>query len=146
MPIFATTAPVILLGLAMVIWGGLGLSMSCALSTRALSFATLGFVVSAAIGLGFLVFPGLGVEALTLLAVAALLMDGIYSILLGTSLKERHAGWIGMFTSGVVALLVGFVILLGWPGTSSWSLGLCLGANFATTGLALVLLGRRSRT
>jgi uncharacterized membrane protein HdeD (DUF308 family) len=42
-------------------------------------------------------------------------------------------------------MIVGLLILLGWPNTSSWLLGLGLGANFVTTGVALILLGRLRR-
>ncbi|GAA6189772.1 hypothetical protein [Litorivita sp. NS0012-18] len=47
-----------------------------------------------------------------------------------------------MFASGIVALIVGFLILFGWPDTANWLLGLELGFNFLTTGVALILLGR----
>lgn len=146
LPVFATTALVTLLAAAMVFWGGLGTLMfykSDILDTR---FVTLAFVLVAVVGLMFLIFPGLGAEVLTLMVVASLLLEGIYSILSSFSLKARHPGWIWMFASGAVALIVGFLILLGWPDTASWLLGLGLGFNFLTTGVALILLARAQHT
>lgn len=141
-PIFATTALVVLLGIMMMLWGIFGMAMTMSLSGRALGLTTLGFLLVASIGLAFVVRPGLGAETLTLIAVAALLMEGIHAILLGLSLKEHDVAWLGVFASGTVGLVVGFLILLGWPDTASWILGLGLGVNFATTGLALLLLDR----
>ena len=142
LPAIATTTLVTLLAAAMVFWGGLGALMSYKSAILDTRIVTLAFALVAVVGLLFLVFPGLGAEVLTLMVVASLLLEGIYSILSSLSLKVGHAGWIWMFASGAVALIVGFLILLGWPDTASWLLGLGLGFNFLTTGVALILLGR----
>lgn len=141
-PVFATTALVTLLAIMMVFWGSLGTVMSYKSSYPDTRIVTVAFATVAVIGLAFLIFPNLGAEFLTLLVVASLLMEGIYSILLSLALKEENAGWFWMFGSGAMALVVGLLILLGWPSTATWVLGLGLGANFVTTGAALTLLGR----
>jgi uncharacterized membrane protein HdeD (DUF308 family) len=144
-PVFATTALVLLLSLAMLFWGSLGAVMSYTLSFPDWKISTFGFVLVTICGLVFLIFPGLGAEVLTMLVVASLLVEGIYTILLSLVLREANSVWLWMFGSGVMALIVGFLILLGWPSTASWLLGLGLGVNFITTGLALILLGRARR-
>ncbi|GAA6189773.1 hypothetical protein [Litorivita sp. NS0012-18] len=53
---------------------------------------TLAFVLVAVVGVMVLIFPGLGAEVLTLMVVASLLLEGIYSILSSLSLKVGHAG------------------------------------------------------
>lgn len=146
-PALATTAIVVLLAVAMVFWGSLGAAVSYASpSFPDWKIATFGFALVAVVGAVFLAFPGLGAEILTMLVVAALLLEGIYSLLLAVSLRGGRQGWHWMAASGVVALVIGFLILLGWPGTAGWLLGLGLGLNFASTGIALILLGRTSRS
>ena len=140
-PVFATTTAVILLATAMLLWGGLGAVMSSSLSFPDWKITTIGFIGVAISGLMFLVFPTLGARVLTMLIVVTLLIEGIYSVLVSFTLRERHAGWVWMSGSGALALIVGFVILLGWPDTAHWVLGLGLGLNFASTGLALIRLG-----
>lgn len=142
-PVFATTALVSLLAMMMVFWGSLGTAMTYRASYPDTKIVTVTFALVAVIGLVFLVFPNLGAEFLTLLVVASLLMEGIYSILMSLALRKSNTGWFWMFGSGVIALVVGLMILLGWPSTTSWVLGVGLGANFVTTGVALILLGRR---
>lgn len=141
-PVFTTAALVTMLAFAMLFWGALGALWSYRLSFTDTKFVTLGFALVAVVGLMFLIFPGFGAEVLTMLIVASLLMEGVYSILFSVSLKAGNAGWLWMFASGIIALIVGFLVLLGWPSTASWLLGLGLGVNFLTTGLALILLGR----
>ncbi len=142
-PVFATMAMVSLLAIAMVFWGSLGAMMSYGSLFPDTKIVTVAFALVAVIGIVFLIFPYLGAEFLTLLVVASLLMEGIYSILLSLALREANTGWFWMFGPGVIALVVALLILLGWPSTATWVLGLGLGVNFVTTGAALILLGQR---
>lgn len=141
-PVFATTTLVILVAFTMLVWGGLGAVMSYSLSFPDWKLSVAGFALVAICGMVFLVLPGLGAEVITMLVVVSLLMEGIYSVLLSLALRGANSGWFWMFGSGVVALIIGFLILLGWPGIAAWILGLGLGANFVTTGIALRLLDR----
>ncbi|MCU4654786.1 DUF308 domain-containing protein [Roseibacterium sp. SDUM158016] len=146
-PAAATLAATVLVGLAMLFWGGLGLWMS--LSLRAYpewKLAASGFGLVAGLGVVFLVFPRLGIEAMTLLVVAGFLIEGVFSILFGLRLSPEASGWGWMVASGVAALAVGLILLIGWPGTATWLLGLMLGMNFLTTGAALLAVRGTIRT
>lgn len=145
-PMAATTAIVVVLALAMVLWGSLGAAFAYAsTSFPDWRMVTVGFVLVAVVGAVFLMFPGLGAEVLTLLIVVSLLLEGLYSILFAVFLMGGQTGWQWIGASGAVALVIGFVILLGWPGMASWLLGVALGINFLSTGIALMLLGRAAR-
>jgi uncharacterized membrane protein HdeD (DUF308 family) len=58
----------------------------------------------------------------------------------------RHwseAGWL-MLISGIFGIVAGLVILSGWPTSSIWVLGLLLGIDLITNGVAWLTYGRMS--
>jgi uncharacterized membrane protein HdeD (DUF308 family) len=63
-----------------------------------------------------------------------LLISGIVRILLGVS-HWKNAGWI-MLLSGAFGVLAGLVILTGFPMTGLWVLGLLLGVDLMSHGIA----------
>jgi uncharacterized membrane protein HdeD (DUF308 family) len=44
-----------------------------------------------------------------------------------------------MVLSGIVDLALAGLIISGWPGTASWALGLIVGVNLITSGLAITM-------
>jgi uncharacterized membrane protein HdeD (DUF308 family) len=146
-PVAVSLAATILIAAAMAIWGALGLVLSLAMRpfpewrVSAAAFGLLGLL-----GLAVLAFPGIGAEILTLFLVAAFLAEGIVSILIGLRLSSETTGWVWMMASGAASLVVGLVVLIGWPGTAMWLLGVLLGLNFLSTGLSLLALRRAIAT
>ena len=45
-------------------------------------------------------------------------------------------GWVGMLISGIASIVMAFLIAAGWPAISVIVLGILLGVNFLSTGLA----------
>jgi uncharacterized membrane protein HdeD (DUF308 family) len=45
--------------------------------------------------------------------------------------------------SAIVSVAVGLLIAAGLPGTSLFALGLLVGVNFLSTGIALIMLSNR---
>jgi len=101
--------------------------------------------LTTALALIFLFYPAAGMATLTWLLVALFVLEGVASVLFGLRLKGRSGGWLWMILSGATALLVAFVILAGWPATTTWILGLLVGVNFLSTGISLVLLSAAMR-
>jgi uncharacterized membrane protein HdeD (DUF308 family) len=50
-----------------------------------------------------------------------------------------------MVMSGIVDLVLAAVLISGWPGTASWALGLIVGVNLITSGLAITMVAIASR-
>jgi uncharacterized membrane protein HdeD (DUF308 family) len=50
-----------------------------------------------------------------------------------------------MLASGIVDLILAALIIKGWPSTASWALGLILGVNLFSSGLAVIRVARRER-
>lgn len=140
-PAVATLAIGLLVAILLLLWGAAGIAWALSMRPQRewLPVLVLSLMVLA-LGLIFLLRPGVGVETLTTLLVVVLLAEGLGSILLALRLRALLPRWGWMAASGAASLLLALVILSGWPGTAAWTLGLLLGINFLTTGLALVLL------
>jgi uncharacterized membrane protein HdeD (DUF308 family) len=52
-------------------------------------------------------------------------------------------GW--LLASGVADLLLAGLIFSSWPASASWTLGLIVGINLITTGLAIVMVAMEVR-
>jgi len=97
------------------------------------------------LGLIFLFRPLTGTATLTWLLVTLFVLEGVASLVFGWISRNFRGNWIWMMISGAVSLLVAFLILEGWPATTTWVLGTLIGINFLSTGLSLVLLAAALR-
>jgi len=84
--------------------------------------------------------PLLAAAVLTLLLGVTLIASGIMRIVLAFSMKQGSP-WIWVAVSGVLTLLLGLVIVSGWPVSSLYILGLFLGIDLVFVGAAWIGLG-----
>jgi uncharacterized membrane protein HdeD (DUF308 family) len=99
----------------------------------------LGGALALVVGIAFLRRPELGAAALTLLLGSVLLVGGVTRIVGGIAEHHENRGWI--IANGVVTLLLGLLILFGWPGSTLWVLGTFLGVDLIVEGVTFILLG-----
>lgn len=91
---------------------------------------------------GLLAFynPLLAASVLTLILAATLVAAGVLRLWVGfQSRPEKGWGWVVF--SGVVTLLAGIVVAIGWPVNTLWVLGLILAIDLTMQGAALVAFG-----
>lgn len=147
LPTLATLTAELLVAALFALWGGVGLwfawEMQPAPEWR-YAAAVFGLLLLA--GIVFMIFPVAGVAALTILMMISFLMEGILSVIFGLRSSSHLANWGWLIFSGVCSLIIGLVILIGWPGTARWMLGLLMGVNFLSSGLSLIMLGRAINT
>lgn len=95
------------------------------------------------IGAGaFLVFnPLAGAGALTLLLGALFMLEGAFEIFFAFEMRPLP-NWMGMLLSGMASVLLSILIAAGWPEISQAALGLLLGVNFISTGIAYLMISR----
>jgi uncharacterized membrane protein HdeD (DUF308 family) len=109
--------------------------------------STLGALLTslAAIGSGaFLLFnPTAGALAATLLIAAVLILDGAFELALALDLRPI-AAWRWMLASSIASGLAGIILAAGAAGSRSLMATL-LGLALASTGVALLALGRTRR-
>jgi len=90
----------------------------------------------------FLLFnPAAGAVALTLFVGLLLMLQGAFEIHFAFEMRP-HRAWAGMLVSGVVSIVVAFLIIVGWPGISLMVLGVLLGVNFVSSGVGYIWASR----
>ncbi len=97
-------------------------------------------LVYVVIGVMLLTFPLSGAITITLLLGIYFLVSGIFKVILSLVSREiPNWGW--MLFSGIVALGLGVIVLLSWPVSAIWFLGLVVGVDLVIGGFSLAALG-----
>lgn len=91
---------------------------------------------------GFITFenPLLAAALLTLFLGCALIASGVMRILLGFYMKSDMP-WLGVVLSGVITFLLGLIILIHWPVSSLYVLGIFLGIDLIFAGASWIGIG-----
>jgi uncharacterized membrane protein HdeD (DUF308 family) len=145
LPFAASLATTLLLGWLLVIggvvqgfhaiqnraWGGSG-------------WALLGALIHVVAGALVIEFPVTGTLALTLVLAVFLAAQGILKIIRAMQHREMPAwGW--LVFDGVLSLVLGLMIALGWPSTAVWAIGLLLGIDLLFGGSSMLVLAFATR-
>lgn len=144
--VVATLATVIFLG-AVLLAGGV-VDIASALATRhwrGFGLSLVGGILMAILGIMLMARPAVGAGVLTLLLALVLLGSGIGRIVF--SLVERFPSWGWSALSGVVAVVLGALVLSGFPSSAFWFLGLVIAVELlfrGTTWIALSFALRRA--
>lgn len=124
-------------------WGVLGMVLSFDMRPAPeWRIALAGFTVLALIAGILVAVPGIGIEALLLLAIFGLLCEGVFTILYAARLQAGNGRGFWLVFSGATALVLGIAVLLVWPDSATRLLDAVLCVDFLTTGLALLLIAR----
>lgn len=96
------------------------------------------------VGLFLLLDPAGGERLMIILLALALIVSGLFKLLLGWEARPGHAMWWIMGT-GAVSITVGAMVLAGVPATANLTLGLFLAIDMIATGVMMVILAVRHR-
>jgi uncharacterized membrane protein HdeD (DUF308 family) len=139
--VIATVVSVIWVGCMMIVAGAIHVVHG--FQTKAWGRSILWTVLGAIYVFGgffAIVNPLLASLVLTLVLAWALIVAGIMRIVLGFHFRGgSHAGWI-MF-SGLLTFLFGLIILVHWPFSSLYALGIILGVDLLQSGVGWLNLG-----
>ncbi len=139
--VMATVASVYVVGIMMVIAGVAEVMHSFQIKTwgRFLFWLALGVLYIIA---GFVAWdnPLLTAVWLTLILGAALVASGITRIFLAFNM-QHGSPWIWVVVSGLITLLLGVIILIHWPVSSLYTLGIFLGVDLVFAGAGWIGLG-----
>ena len=83
--------------------------------------------------------PAVVISTLGLVLAFYFLMDGFAGIALSVEMKPSK-GWFFMLLNGFLSLVLGGIVLIGWPLSSIWLVGLLIGMSFLFDGLALLAI------
>jgi uncharacterized membrane protein HdeD (DUF308 family) len=104
----------------------------------------LGGTVYGAGALFAIFFPDGGALTLTAVIAAVMLADGALRMLLASSVKRQpRRAWV--LAAGISGVVLGALLLTGWPATALWVTGLLLGVNLLFSGASHCMLALTSR-
>lgn len=141
-PEFGTLAATFLVGWTLLVAGVMLFIGSFWIHGTVPFFASNLFgLLSAAAGVFLLFNPQAGAVTLTLIVGIMFMFQGASELVF--ALETRPAkSWISMLLSGLASIALAVIIIAGWPGISAIALGLLLGINFLTTGIAYMFISR----
>jgi uncharacterized membrane protein HdeD (DUF308 family) len=146
-PEVATLAITILIGWLFFI-GGIFRTIS-ALQHRAMpgfAWSLLIAVLAILLGLILILRPIAGVLTLTIWLIVFFIIEGIAAIFLAIEHRRHLPSWGWVLLSGLVDLLLAYLIWDGWPSSAAWAIGLLVGINMVFVGLSLIMTALAART
>jgi uncharacterized membrane protein HdeD (DUF308 family) len=147
LPNIASLAVEILIGWLMLIGGAVGLYMT--FTTKGAPgywWSLISAVISIIAGILLLIWPVTGIVSLTIVLVAFFLIEGISSIMYAIEHRsELHGRWGWMLASGIVTLVLAFLIFAGLPSTAAWAIGLLVGIDMVFGGTAMIGIALAAR-
>jgi uncharacterized membrane protein HdeD (DUF308 family) len=84
-------------------------------------------------------YPLSGEVSITILLASLFIVGGIFRTVGASALRFPSWGWTAF--SGIVSLIVGFMLIYQLPTASLWFIGFVVGVDFVFDGIALITLG-----
>lgn len=144
----ATLATIFVTGILLIIAGVVQIGHSFgAKSWGKVLYWLLSGLLYAVAGIIAITDPLLASAVFTLLLAAFIFAVGVLRIIAGVDARPA-AGWGWVVAGGVLTALFGLLIGIGWPINTVWLIGLLLGVDLLTQGIAWIAfgLGIRART
>ncbi len=91
-------------------------------------------------GILLLLFPAVAIAAIGLLLIFYFLLDAFAGFSAAHELHGRK-GWGWMLVNAVLSLVLAVILLVGWPFSSVWLVGLFVGVSLLMDGIVLFVLG-----
>jgi len=146
-PPLATLAVTIVLGWLFLISGIIGLVTTFWMrNAPGFWWALISAALAILAGGWLLAQPIAGALTLTLVLIAFFIIEGISTIFFALDHRREFSGqWGWMLASGVVDLVLAAMLLMGYPSTAVWALGLLVGINMIFGGVALIAMALHAR-
>lgn len=97
-------------------------------------------VISGIAGLVMIIHPMLGLASITMVLVAYFLVLGISEIVAAFQLRPVQ-GWGFLLFSGIVSVLLAWMIWSQWPLSGAWAVGVLVGVQLIFSGMTMIALG-----
>ncbi len=82
---------------------------------------------------------------LTLVLVGAVLVSGIFKIIIAFQHREEIKNWVMLLISGIASLAIAFLIGISWPYSALWTLGLFISVDMIMSGWNHIILALAAR-
>ncbi len=140
--VMATVSAIYVIGIMMIMGGAAELIAAFGVKDwkRAAFWGLLGVLYVAA-GIIAILNPFAAASILTLMLGAALVVGGVLRIFLAFAMRSAGKPWGWVVLSGLVSLLLGFMIIAQWPASSFFVLGIFLGIDLIFIGSGWISMG-----
>ncbi len=88
--------------------------------------------------------PSVVLSTLGILLALYFFIDGFASAVLSVEIRPAK-GWMFMLINGILSVLLGGIVIAGWPLSSVWLVGLFVGISFLLDGIALIAIAGNVR-
>jgi len=95
-------------------------------------------------GILLLIWPVSGIAAVAILLAAYFFIDAFASFQMGLDLKPLKGWWIAV-VNGVLSFILGIIMIIGWPFSAPFTVGIIVGVSFLMDGIVLIYLGWLSK-
>jgi len=109
------------------------------------AWSLLTAVLAIVLGLILIFQPLAGVLTLTMVLIAFFILEGVTAVVIAVQHREHLRSWGWVLFSGIVDLLLAYLIWAGWPSSADWAIGLLVGINMLFFGLSLVMTSLAAR-
>lgn len=100
--------------------------------------------LSILVGIIMFTTPMESMAFLIIVLIVYFMASGALGIFLSFNLKPEE-GWVWMLLSGVVSILFGIFVIMNWPASGVWVIGLYIGLRILMHGFLFITLGRTSQ-
>ena len=90
-------------------------------------------------GISVVAHPFYGLAALSLVLAIFFGVEGVWKVVSSFSYRPVP-GWIALLMSGALDLILGILIWRQWPVSGLWAVGILVGVNLLSTGIAFIAL------
>ena len=145
-PNIATLAITVFIGWLFLV-GGIFRTLTALRRRRAPAFgwSLATGLLAVLLGLILVARPLEGMVTLTLALATFFVIGGVGAILIALELRQHLRGWGWTLFSGIVDLVLAYLIWQGWPSSAAWAIGLLAGINMLFLGLSLVMTAIAAR-
>lgn len=143
-PFVGTFAIEILLGVTLLILGIMGFVMGIvSIHEKGSVFIFINGLIALIVGFLLLFYPWSGVIALTLLIGIFMIIQGIFEMARSSSFPKSWKTVV--LIDGIFCLVLGILVLIGWPSDATWVIGLLLGLSLLFMGIVSICFGNAVR-
>ena len=97
-------------------------------------------IISAIAGLVMLIHPVLGLASMTMVLIVYFMVLGVSEIVGAFKLRPAP-GWGFLLFSGLVSVLLSYMISNQWPLSGAWAVGVLVGVQLIFSGITMITLG-----
>jgi len=135
--VFATTlVTVLFIGCILLVGGGFEIANAFHHRHDSFWMHLLTGILDLVVGAMLFAYPGAGAVAITMLLAMFFLVGGAFRFSAALIMRLPSRGW-SMF-SGIVDVILGFILLASWPVSAIWFIGFCVGIGLIFRGASWV--------